>query len=99
VKHYQIVCRNTQWHLQIEGQDCGLLQSDERNALVQIACKVAAERGSAVQVFDQQNQLEARLSFQDGVLAVDGYYRGELDLCRDPQTQEFSFDCTPDVST
>jgi hypothetical protein len=55
---------------------------------------VAAERGMAVHVFDQQNQLEARLSFQDGVLAVDGYYRGELDLCHDPQAKQDSLGCT-----
>lgn len=80
MKNYRIVCRQQQWHLLIEGQECGLLQADERSYLVQIACKVASERGSTVHVFDNLDTLEAKLSFNNGVLAVDGTYRGDLDL-------------------
>jgi hypothetical protein len=79
VKHYRIVCRQQQWHLLIEGHECGLLQAEERSYLVQIACKVACERGSTVHVFDDLDALEAKLSFNNGVLAVDGTYRGDLD--------------------
>jgi hypothetical protein len=77
VKNYQIVCRQQQWHLLIEGQDCGLLQSDERGNLVQIACKVAAERGSVVQVFDNCDKLEACLTFGNAVSARDGAQSNE----------------------
>jgi hypothetical protein len=74
---YRIIHREQQWHLVIEGQECGLLQCDDRSFLVQIACSVAAERGSAVQVFDARNELEARLYFRDGTLTIDGSYLGE----------------------
>ena len=80
MRQYQIVCRGDQWQLLIEGQECGLLQCEERAFLVQIACRVAAERGTAVHVFDDRNELEARLTFQNGSLAVDGCYRGDLDV-------------------
>ncbi|MPZ43099.1 MAG: hypothetical protein GEV05_06810 [Betaproteobacteria bacterium] len=84
MKQYQIVWREQQWHLMIEGQECGLLQSDDRSYLVQIACKVAAERGSAVDVFDARNKLETRLSFRDGTLAIDGSYPGDPAISADP---------------
>ena len=81
MKQYQIICRQEQWQLVVEGQDCGLLQCDDRGYLVQIACRVAAERGlAAVQIFDRRNELEARLQFENGVLAVDGCYQGDLDV-------------------
>ena len=75
---YQIVRREQQWHLVIDAQECAILQCDDRSSLVQIACRVAAERGSAVQVFDARNQLEARIYFRDGTLAIDGSYPGDL---------------------
>jgi hypothetical protein len=75
---YRIVCREQQWYLLIEGQECGLLQCDDRNFLVQIACTVAAERGSAVQIFDARDELEARLCFRDGTLASEGADTGDL---------------------
>ena len=78
VAQYRIIRREQQWHLVIEGQECGLLQCDDRNFLVQVACSVAAERGSAVQVFDARDELEARLYFRDGTLTVDGSYMGEV---------------------
>jgi hypothetical protein len=78
VAQYRIIHREQQWHLVIEGQECGLLQCDDRSFLVQIACSVAAERGSAVQVFDARNELEARLYFRDGSLTIDGSYLGEI---------------------
>ncbi len=80
VSQYQIICRDQQWQLMIEGQACALLQCDDRSSLIQIACKVAADRRSAVQVFDDRNELEARLSFCDGALAVQGSYQGPLDF-------------------
>jgi hypothetical protein len=76
--HYTIVCREQQWQLLIEGQPVGLLQSDDRDYLVGIACKVAAERRTSVQVFDAADQLEARLSFEGGVLAIHGTYQGHV---------------------
>jgi len=75
---YRIVCRDEQWCLLIDGQECGLLQCDDRNFLVQIACTVAAGRGSAVQIFDARNELEARLCFRDGTLTIEGSYTGNL---------------------
>ena len=75
---YRIVCRNQQWYLLIEGQECSLLHCDDRNFLVQIACRVAAERKCAVQIFDARNKLEARLCFRDGTLAIEGSYTGDL---------------------
>ncbi|MGH8637486.1 MAG: hypothetical protein ACREUZ_10175 [Burkholderiales bacterium] len=84
MNHYQIVCREQQWHLMIEGHECALLQSDDRSYLVQIACKVAAERGAQVDVFDARNKLETRLSFRDGTLATDGSCPGDLAISADP---------------
>jgi hypothetical protein len=77
---YRIVCREQQWHLLIEGQECAILQCDDRGYLVQIACKVAAERDFAVHVFDQRDQLEAKLVFRDGALATDRSYPVDFDL-------------------
>ena len=78
MRQYRIVSRAGQWQLLIEGQDCGLLQGDDRAFLVEIACRVAAERRTAVHVYDDHDELEARLSFQNGSPAVHGAYRGEL---------------------
>jgi hypothetical protein len=77
---YRIVSREQQWHLLIEGQDCAILQCDDRDYLVQVACKVAAERGFAVHVFDECDQLEAKLEFRDGALAADRSYPVDYDL-------------------
>ena len=81
---YRIVRRERKWHLLIGGQDCAILQCDERDFLVQIACKVAAERGFAVHVFDERNELEARLMFGDGALAVDGSCPVDFDSASAP---------------
>lgn len=78
--YYRIVCRGAQWHLLIEDQPVGLLQSDNRSYLVNLACKVAADRGKSVHIFDTADQLQARLSFEGGVFAMQGTYDGELDL-------------------
>ena len=88
--HYTILCREQQWQLLIEGQSVGLLQSDDRDYLVSIACKVAAERGTSVQVFDAADQLEARLSFEGGVLAIHGTYHGDVQaggMSQEPDVQ------------
>jgi hypothetical protein len=79
-KCYHVVWREHEWQLVIEGHKSGLLQSDDRSYLVQIACRVAAERGCSVHVFDDRDQLEARLSFVHGMLAVEGSYFGDLHI-------------------
>lgn len=83
--HYRIVWLGQQWHLLIEGQSVGLLQSDNRDYLVDLACKVAAGRGHSVHVFDATDQLEARLSFEGGVLAIHGAYEGAMEITPRPQ--------------
>lgn len=80
MREYRIVCRERLWHLVIEGQEHGLLKCDDRGYLIRIACKVAAERRSSVQVFDASDELEARLCFEDGALTVSGRYEGDLEL-------------------
>ena len=42
MRQYQIVCRGDQWQLLIEGQECGLLQCEERAFLVQMSTAAIA---------------------------------------------------------
>lgn len=80
MKQYLIVKRAKEWHVVVEGSKCGILRCDDRAPLVQTACRIAAAIDGAVQVYDQHNRLEARLTFQAGSLAVDGHYDGEIDF-------------------
>ena len=82
MKQYLIVKRAKEWQILIEGRKCGLLRCEDRAPLVQTACKIAATVDGAVSVYDNQNKLEARLTFQAGALAVDGHYEGELQFER-----------------
>jgi len=78
MKQYRIVKRAGEWHVVVEGHKCAILRCDERAPLVQTACRIAAGRDASVSVYDSQNKLEARLTFEAGAVSVDGHYDGDL---------------------
>ncbi len=78
MKQYRIVKRSGEWHIVVEGQKCGILRCDERAPLVQTACRIAAGIDAAVAVYDPHNKLEAKFTFREGTMSVDGRYDGDL---------------------
>ena len=98
MSRYQIICRDQQWQLMIEGQACPLLQCDDRSSLIRVACKVAAGRSSAVQAVDDRNDLEVHLHFRDGVVAVEGSWRSPRASARrtSPTSMNESFEPSPE---
>ena len=68
------------------GQESSLLHCDDRNFLVQIACRVAAERKCAVQIW-MAEQAGSAMCFRDGTLAIEGSYSGDLAGARSKTTR------------
>jgi hypothetical protein len=71
-KSYWIVRHADQWQLCVGGQTPGILCSENRADLIKVACRLGAERGGAVFVFGERETVEARLSFHQGLLTIDG---------------------------
>ena len=71
-KSYWIVRHSDQWQLCVGGQRPGILCSENRADLIKVACRLGAERGGAVFIFGDRESVEARLSFHDGSLTIDG---------------------------
>ena len=80
MKHYLIVKRAKEWHVVVQGRKCGVLCCEDRAPLVQTACRLAAATDGSIEVYDPQNKLEARFTFQAGSLTIEGQYSGELDF-------------------
>jgi hypothetical protein len=77
-KSYWIVRHSDQWQLCVGGHTPGILCSENRADLIRVACRLGAERGGAVFVFGEQETVEARLSFHEGSLTIDGPSAGDL---------------------
>jgi hypothetical protein len=71
-KSYWILRKADQWQLCVGGQEQGILCSENRTDLIKVACRLGAERGAAVFIFGDQENVEARLSFSQGSLTIDG---------------------------
>lgn len=77
-KSYWILRKADQWQLCVGGHQHGILCSENRTDLIKVACRLGAERGAAVFIFGDQENVEARLSFNDGSLTIDGPNAGQL---------------------
>jgi hypothetical protein len=77
-KSYWIVRHADQWHLCVGDQHNGILCSENRADLIKVACRLGAERGTPVFILGEQENLEAKLSFHEGSLTIDGPTAGDL---------------------